>query len=135
MLAVLRRYFPELSARKSSLSVHDSGLWPPIMCAGTPVLFGMTNFNFRLPELAMTVVQADGQDVEPVEADEIQIAIAETYDVIVTPQVARPFAIIAEAIDRSGLCRATLAPQLGMTAAMVPLRERPLLTMKDMGMV
>lgn len=94
----------------------------------------MTNFNFRLPELAMTVVQADGQDIEPVETDEIQIAIAETYDVIVTPQAARPFAIIAEAIDRSGLCRATLAPQAGMTAAVVPLRERPLLTMKDMGM-
>jgi CopA family copper-resistance protein len=94
----------------------------------------MTNFNLRLPGLAMTVVQADGQDVVPVETDEFQIAIAETYDVIVRPEQAVPVAIIAEALDRSGLCRATLAPQLGMAAAVVPLRQRPLLGMKDMGM-
>ena len=45
----------------------------------------MTNFNLRIPGLAMTVVAADGLDVQPVETDEFQIAIAETYDVIVTP--------------------------------------------------
>jgi CopA family copper-resistance protein len=94
----------------------------------------MTNFNVRLPGLPMTVVQADGQDVEPVETDEFQIGIAETYDVIVRPEKADAIAIIAEAIDRSGLCRATLAPQIGMVAPLVPLRQRPLLGMKDMGM-
>src|SRR3546814_13340750 len=41
----------------------------------------MTNFNVRLPGLPMTVVQADGQNVRPVETDEFQIAVAETYDV------------------------------------------------------
>ena len=45
----------------------------------------MTNFNFRIPGLAMTIVEADGNAVQPVEVDEFQIAIAETYDVIVTP--------------------------------------------------
>src|SRR3546814_1632576 len=30
----------------------------------------MTNFNVRLPGLPMTVVQADGQNVRPVETDE-----------------------------------------------------------------
>lgn len=94
----------------------------------------MTNFNVRLPGLPMTVVAADGLDVQPVETDEFQIGIAETYDVIVQPTDARAYGLIAEAIDRSGLCRATLAPQLGMAAAIPALRERPLLTMKDMGM-
>ena len=94
----------------------------------------MTNFNFRLPGLPMTVVAADGLDVQPVDTDELQIAIAETYDVIVTPGEARAYGIVAEALDRSGLARATLAPRLGMTAPVPQLRGRPLLTMRDMGM-
>ena len=94
----------------------------------------MTNFNFRIPGLAMTVVAADGQNVQPVEIDEFQIGIAETYDVIVTPTSAQPYGVIAEALDRSGLVRATLAPQPGMVGAIPALRERPLLTMRDMGM-
>jgi L-ascorbate oxidase len=94
----------------------------------------MTNFNFRIPGLAMTVVGTDGLDVQPVETDELQIAIAETYDVIVTPTGDEAHAIIAEAIDRSGQVRATLAPRLGMVGTVPKLRERPLLTMRDMGM-
>ncbi|WP_336969457.1 copper resistance system multicopper oxidase [Sphingobium aromaticiconvertens] len=94
----------------------------------------MTNFNVCLPGLPMTVVQCDGQAVQPVETDEFQIGIAETYDVIVQPTQASAYGLIAEAIDRSGLVRATLAPRIGMAAAISPLRERPLLGMKDMGM-
>lgn len=94
----------------------------------------MTNFNLRLPGLPMTVVQCDGQNVQPVETDEFQIGIAETYDVVVQPGEAKPYALIAEAIDRSGLVRATLAPRIGMAADVPALRERPLLGMKDMGM-
>jgi CopA family copper-resistance protein len=94
----------------------------------------MTNFNVRLPGLPMTVVAADGQHVQPVETDEFQIAIAETYDVIVHPRKDEAYGMIAESIDRSGQCRATLAPRLGMVAAIPANRERPLLTMKDMGM-
>lgn len=94
----------------------------------------MTNFNVRLPGLPMTVVQCDGQHVQPVETDEFQIGIAETYDVIVQPTEAKPYGLIAEAIDRSGLVRATLAPQTGLVAPVPTLRQRPLLTMKDMGM-
>lgn len=94
----------------------------------------MTIFNFRIPGLPMTVVQADGQNVEPVTVDEFQIGVAETYDVIVTPQEDRAFTIVAESIDRSGLARATLATRPGMEADIPPLRKRPLLTMKDMGM-
>src|SRR5574338_556814 len=42
-----------------------------------------TFFNVRIPGLRMTVVAADGQNVRPVTVDEFQIAIAETYDVVV----------------------------------------------------
>ena len=94
----------------------------------------MTNFNVRIPGLPMLVVHADGQPVQPVETDEFQIGIAETYDVIVQPTGDMAYGLIAEAIDRSGQVRATLAPRPGMVAAMPPLRGRPLLTMRDMGM-
>ena len=92
-----------------------------------------TNFNVRIPDLPMTVVQADGQNVRPVTVDEFQIGVAETYDVVVTPQD-RAYSFVSESIDRSGLGRATLAPREGMSAPVPPLRPRPLLTMKDMGM-
>lgn len=92
-----------------------------------------TNFNVRIPGLAMTVVQADGQNVRPVATDEFQIAVAETYDVIVTP-ADRAYTLVGEAIDRSGLARATLAPRAGMSAPVPLLRPRPITTMKDMGM-
>ncbi|HJS09864.1 copper resistance system multicopper oxidase [Sphingopyxis sp.] len=94
----------------------------------------MTIFNVRIPGLRMTVVQADGLNVVPTEIDEFQIAVAETYDVIVTPVEDRAYTLVAEANDRSGMGRATLAPRAGMAAEAPPLRERPLATMKDMGM-
>jgi CopA family copper-resistance protein len=94
----------------------------------------MTIFNVRIPGLRMTVVQADGLNVVPTEIDEFQIAVAETYDIIVTPVEERAYTLVAEANDRSGMGRATLAPRAGMAAEVPPLRERPLATMKDMGM-
>jgi len=92
-----------------------------------------TNFNVRIPDLPMTVVQADGQNVRPVTVDEFQIGVAETYDVIVTPGD-RAYSFVSESVDRSGLGRATFAPRERMSAPVPPLRPRPLLTMKDMGM-
>ena len=58
----------------------------------------MTNFNVRLPDLPMMVVAADGQHVQPVATDEFQIAIAETYDVIVKMPMAqdKAYGLIAE---------------------------------------
>ncbi|KQN08087.1 copper-binding protein [Sphingobium sp. Leaf26] len=94
----------------------------------------MTNFNFRIPGLPLTVVAADGNPVQPVETDEVQIAIAETYDFIVQPGTAESYGVIAEAIDRSGLVRATLAQRHGLVGETPKLRERPVLTMRDMGM-
>ena len=93
----------------------------------------MTTFNVRIPGLKLTIVQADGLNVRPVAVDEFQIAVAETYDVIVEPD-ARAYSLVAEAWDRSGMARATLAPSAGMVAPVPALRKRPLATMKDMGM-
>ena len=94
----------------------------------------MTIFNVRIPGLKLTMVQADGQNVKPVAVDEFQIAVAETYDVIVEPAEDRAYTLVAEAWDRSGMTRATLTPRLGLVAPVPALRRRPLATMKDMGM-
>ena len=91
-------------------------------------------FNVRIPGMAMTVIQADGQDVQPVTVDEFQISVAETYDVLVIPAEDRAYTVFAEAMDRSGYTRGTLAPRPGMSAPVPALRERPLRTMVDMGM-
>ena len=113
--------------------------WTGLFAAGERVRLriinaaAQTNFNVRIPDLPMTIVQADGQNVRPVTVDEFQIGVAETFDVIVTPRD-RAYSFVSESIDRSGLGRATLAPREGMSAPVPPLRPRPLLTMTDMGM-
>ncbi|HEX8580236.1 MAG TPA: copper resistance system multicopper oxidase [Allosphingosinicella sp.] len=93
----------------------------------------MTIFNIRMPGLPMEVVASDGQHVRPVKVDELQIGNAETYDVIVTPGD-EAYSFVAEAMDRSGMGVATLAPRVGIRAAVPPIRKRPVLGMKDMGM-
>ncbi len=94
----------------------------------------MTIFNVRLPDLPMTIVAADGLNVQPLEVDEFQMGVAETYDVIIEPKDARAFAFVAESIDRSGQAVATFGPRPGMRAEAPALRAVPTLTMKDMGM-
>ena len=93
----------------------------------------MTYFDVRIPGLDMTVVQADGNNVQPVTVDEFRIGVAETYDVIVRPRDELAYTIFAESMGRSGYARATLAPEEGMEAAVPPLREPARLTMADMG--
>lgn len=93
----------------------------------------MTFFDVRIPDLKMTVISADGQDVIPVPVDEFRIGVAETYDVLVNPRTDRAYTVMAEPIDRSGHARGTLAPREGMQAAIPPPRPRALLTMADMG--
>ncbi len=94
----------------------------------------MTFFNVRIPGVPMTVIQTDGQDVDEVEIDEFQIGVAETYDVIVAPEDGS-HAIVAEAMDRSGMGVASLTSHKGHIAAPPPLRKIPTLTMTDMGMM
>ncbi len=94
----------------------------------------MSYFDVRIPGLKLTVVAADGQDVEPVTIDEFRIGTAEVCDVIVEPKDDRAYTIFAQSLDRSGYARGTLAPQPGMQADVPPLDPRPLITMVDMGM-
>lgn len=95
----------------------------------------MSIFNIRIPGLPMTIVQADGNNVKPVTIDEFQIGTAETYDTIVHMNGEQDaYTIMCETNGRSGYARATLATKDRLTAAVPPLRQRPTLTMKDMGM-
>ena len=92
----------------------------------------MTYFDIRIPGLQMTVVQADGNNVQPVKVDEYRLAVAETYDVIVRPQEDKAYTIFAESMGRTAFGRGTLAPRAGMTAEVPALRAPPRLTMADM---
>lgn len=120
--------------------LHPAGNWTGVFTPGERVRLRVINgsamsyFNVRIPGLRMIVVAADGQNVEPVEIDEFQIGVAETYDVVVQPSEDRAYTLFAESMDRSGYARGTLAPREGMTAAVPALRQRPLRTMVDMGM-
>jgi len=113
--------------------------WTGVFHPGERVLIHMVNaaadtyFDVRIPDLPMTMVQASGQYVQPVETDEFRIAIAETYDFIVEPGD-RPYTLFAESMDRTGYARGTLTPRAGWNAPVPTLRKRPLLTMADMGM-
>ncbi len=92
----------------------------------------MTFFDVRIPGLSMTVVAADGQNIEPVNVDEFRIGTAETYDVIVEPDDARAYTIFAQSMDRSGFARGTLAPRTGMVAAVPAVDAPQRLSMSDM---
>ena len=94
----------------------------------------MTNYDVRIPDLEMEVVMADGKTVRPVPVDEFRIGVAETYDVLVRPRQDRAFTLFAEALDRSGYTRGTLAPEPGMQAAVPGLRRRPVRRLDDIGM-
>ncbi|MGK7755920.1 Copper resistance protein A precursor (plasmid) [Roseovarius sp. THAF27] len=92
----------------------------------------MTYFDMRIPGLKMSVVQADGNDVKPVTVDELRVAVAETFDVIVQPRENKVYSIIAESMGRTALVRGTLSPKEGYAGAVPRLRSKPLLTMADM---
>lgn len=91
----------------------------------------MTFFDVRIPGLKMTVIQADGQNVEPITVDEIRLGVAETYDVLVTPKD-DAYTIFAQSMDRTGYARGTLARQVGLTAAVPELDKPEPLSMGDM---
>lgn len=114
-----------------------AGNWTGIFSPGESVRLrfigsgAQTFFDVRIPELPMTVVHVDGQDVEPVTVDEIRIGPAETYDVIVRP-ADQPYTIFAQSMDRSGFARGTLSPRAGLEAPVPGVDEPQWLTMADM---
>ena len=93
----------------------------------------MSIFDVRIPGLQLTVVAADGQNVHPVTVDELRIATAETYDVLVTPAGADAFTIFAQSLDRTGYARGTFAVRDGLTAPVPELDRIVHLSMADMG--
>jgi FtsP/CotA-like multicopper oxidase with cupredoxin domain len=93
----------------------------------------MSFFDVRIPGLAMRVVAADGQDVEPVTVEEFRIGTAEIYDVIVEPVKEEAYTIFAQSMDGSGYARGTLAPRAGLRGRIPAMDPRPILTLADMG--
>src|SRR3990172_6841117 len=117
--------------------ITPAGNWTGLFRPGERVRLRFINsgaatfFDVRIPGLKMTIVQSDGQNVEPITVDEIRIGVAETYDVIVTPKD-DAYTIFAQSMDRTGYARGTLAPRAGVTAA-VPAPDKPApLEMEDM---
>ncbi|NHN37837.1 copper resistance system multicopper oxidase [Pseudomaricurvus alcaniphilus] len=90
-----------------------------------------TFYDVRIPNLPLTVVQADGQDVEPVTVDEFRFGPGETYDVVVQPRD-DAYTLFAQSMDRTGYARGTLALHEGLSAP-VPAMDAPQpLSMTDM---
>jgi CopA family copper-resistance protein len=94
----------------------------------------MTFFDVRIPGLKMTVVAADGQNIEPVSVDEFRMGVAETYDVIIEPKDDRAYTIFAQNIARSGFARGTLTPDTSLTDGVPEIDPVPNLGHGDMGM-
>ena len=113
-----------------------TGIFQPGECIRLRLInaSAMTYFDFRIPGLKLTVVAADGQLVEPVTVDELRLGVAETYDVLVEPDGSQPaYTLFAQAMDRSGYARGTLAVHEGLSAPVPEPDPRPVLSMADMG--
>jgi len=88
-------------------------------------------FDVRIPGLKMTVVQVDGQNVEPVTVDEFRFGPGETYDVLIAPKD-DTYTIFAQSMDRTGYTRGTLSIRAGLAAAVPEMDVPQRLTMADM---
>jgi CopA family copper-resistance protein len=114
-----------------------AGNWTGLFSRGERVRLRFINaasnsfYDVRIPGLTMTVVQADGQNVEPVRVDEFRFGPGETYDVIVEPED-DAYTIFAQSMDRTGYARGTLATRPGQFAAVPELDPLEWLTMTDM---
>ncbi|HEX7324132.1 MAG TPA: copper resistance system multicopper oxidase [Rhodanobacteraceae bacterium] len=118
--------------------VTPAGNWTGLFRPGERIRLRFINgssdsyFDVRIPGLKLSVVAADGQDVEPVAVDEFRIGTAEVYDVVVEPQEDRAYTIFAGSMSRDGYARGTLAPRAGMEAEVPHLDPLPTLSLVDM---
>ena len=114
-----------------------AGNWSGIFKPGERVrlryINGSSNtfYDVRIPDLEMSVVQADGQNVKPVSVDEFRFGPGETYDVIVEPKQ-QAYTLFAQSMDRTGYARGTLSVAAGLTAPVPKLDPVEWLAMKDM---
>lgn len=117
--------------------ITTAGNWTGLFRPGETVRLriinagAMTFFDVRIPGLKMTVVQADGQNIEPVEVDEIRLGVAETYDVIIMP-TEEACTIFAQSMDRTGFVRGTLTTRASLSAPVPSVDKPEPLTMGDM---
>ncbi|MBL1417135.1 MAG: copper resistance system multicopper oxidase [Moritella sp.] len=110
-----------------------TGLFKPGERVRLRFINGASNsfYDVRIPGLALTVVQADGINVEPVTVDEFRFGPGETYDVIVEPS-ADTYTLFAQSMDRTGYARGTLTTQAGLNTDVPTLDKPESLTMTDM---
>lgn len=114
-----------------------AGNWSGLFQRGDRVRLRFINaasnsfYDVRIPGLKLTVIQADGQDVEPVTVDEFRFGPGETYDVMVEPRD-EAYTIFAQSMDRSGYACGTLAVQQGLNAPVPKPDPVEWLTMVDM---
>src|SRR5690554_1651726 len=114
--------------------------WQALFKAGEKVRLrlinaaAMTIFDVRIPGLKMTVVASDGQNIQPVTVDEFHMGVAETYDVIVEPEVGNAYCLYAQNIDRTGFVAGSLTSDASLVAAIPDMDPAPILGHGDMGM-
>ena len=133
----VRLFFWNQRRRYGSV-LEPAKLWgrTPKVFAALATLYGALDrlsliHILRIPGLKMTVVQADGVDVEAVSVDEFRFGPGETYDVIVEPKD-EAYTIFAQSMDRSGYARGTLAVREGVSANVPEVDAPERLTMADM---
>lgn len=114
-----------------------AGNWTGLFRPGERVRLRFINgaansfYDVRIPGLKLTVVQADGVNVEPVTVDEFRFGPGETYDVLVEPKD-DTYTVFAQAMDRTGYARGTLATRAGLAAAVPQIDKPEWLDMADM---
>lgn len=114
-----------------------AGNWTGLFKAGERVRLRFINgaantfYDVRIPGLKLTVVQADGVNVEPVTVDEFRFGPGETYDVLVQPKD-DAYTVFAQSMERTGYARGTLAVNSGLAAPVPQVDAREWLTMADM---
>jgi CopA family copper-resistance protein len=114
-----------------------AGNWTGIFSKGETVRLrfvngsGNTFYDVRIPGVKLKVVQVDGVNCEPVSVDEFRFGPGETCDVLVVPSD-DAHTIFAQAMERTGYARATLAVRAGLEAPVPALDKIQWLTMKDM---
>ncbi len=92
---------------------------------------GNSIYDVRIPGVPMTLVQADGIDVQPVVIDEFRFGPGETYDVIVQPD-SEACTLFAQTIERSGFACGFLATAAGLRAPVPEPDPAQWLEMSDM---
>ncbi len=93
-----------------------------------------TIFRIKIPGSTMSVIQADGNDVQPYSVKELSISPAETYDVLVKIEKNKPYIIYAGSKDTVGAAYGALktAPNQTVNYAQVKPFPEPIPVTQEM---